>query len=400
MKRGVTPLGLRVVACGVDTASVAWNPRPDDDEWWKMIAGRLRAGLVDHKAEMPVLGVPQRACLMCRSKGGGYVSRQPVMGGKLMVWPASRLIAVEGRLACLERRKADAEGLAPPRLLKSAARRSASYLRWLGLLDGGERCFVRRLDLATDLRFVDRSAGAAFLDAFYPALPPEGHKLNGWVAVHGAETINLFRFRGKRRELVGRIYDRGDKTGSWPHGELTRFERQLRWQGAARPPLEQAARASWTQQALGWLTELRTRTPQPVMIDDQERLLRLIENGVIKQQTGLRLLGSLTVIQHRDLVQWWKARGKNGAAVRRKHHAELQRLGLLIPPAEVLVPGLDAVLSLGRAGWRGLGANSTLTGADSGAGSRAAKRHNTLQPVFDGSENMVGLVEVPLIVGS
>ncbi len=305
---------------------------------------------------MPVEGVPEPQCEMRRSKLGGYVSRQSIAtGGKLMVWPPARRVAVEGRLTSLLLDSSDR--LCAPDLIEDAARLAAVHLRWLGLLDGGEPCFLRRLDLATDVEFSDRTAGRAFLDAVSRAKPVPGCKLNTWTAGHGAETVSLYEFSGKRRELVGRIYDRGDKTGDRPHGELVRIERQLRWQGTDCPTLETALGSSWTGEALDWTQKMRAEKVGAVALDEHERLLRLIEDGSVPTQKGLRLLGSLFVMQRRDPLVWWKFRGKNGPATRRKHRGELEELGLLSPSAAVEVPGLSGLLGGAREKWDALGAH-------------------------------------------
>lgn len=355
-QHGVAPPAFDVVACGVDTVSVSWKPRTDDDDWWERVAGRLRAGWIDHKAGMPVPGVKQPECEMRRSKLGGYVSRQSIAtGGRLMVWPAARRVAVEGRLTSLLPNSADR--LYVPDLIEDAAARAAVHLEWLGLLDGGEPCFLRRLDLATDVEFSDRTAGRALLDAVARAKPATGCKLTIWTAGHGAETVSLYEFSGKRRELVGRIYDRGDKTGDRPHGELVRIERQLRWQGADCPTLETALGSSWTGEALHWTQKMRAEKVGAVALDEHERLLRLIEDGSVPTQQGLRLLGSLFVMQRRDPFAWWKFRGKNGPATRRKHRGELEALGLLSPSPAVEVPCLAAVLDSAHEKWDALAAN-------------------------------------------
>ncbi len=352
-KRDVAPASFEVVACGADTVSVSWRPRADDADWWDMLSGRLRAGWIDHASEMPIDDVAQPECRMKRSAAGGYVSQDTVSGGKLMVWPRARRIAVEGRLAVLLSGDASAEGLRAPALITEAAELAAAELRWLGLLEGDETSFGRRLDLATDVLWADPRSGAAVLDALADAAPATGYKLNSWTAGHGAETVTLYDLQGRRRELVGRAYDRGDSTRQHPHGRLLRLERQLRWQGEASPSLADVTAFDWTGEALDWLGLMRADRPEAVALDDRERLLGLIEAGEVPVETGLRLLGSLVMRQRRDPVAWAAAVGQ-GAATERKHRRELAALGLPAPAPTLVVPDLDLALRAAAERWRAL----------------------------------------------
>ncbi len=231
---------FEVVAHGVDTVSLAWRPYGDDAEWWQLRRGRLGVGFIDHAATtQPMPGEPDPIVKMRRMKGEGFASRAKFAGGTLLVWPFARLVAIEGRLADLLPDD-NGSGLRPVTLIERAAAAVAEKLEWLGMLEGGEPCSVRRLDLTTDVLWHHDKAGAALLDALATAMPADGHKLNTWTAKHGAETVNLFKMVGKtKRELVGRVYDRGDKTGDLPHGRLIRLERQLRWQSRSSPDTEE-----------------------------------------------------------------------------------------------------------------------------------------------------------------
>jgi hypothetical protein len=350
MKCDITPARFDIVACGVDTASVSWKPRADDDDWWQMLAGRLRAGWIDHEAGMPVLGVLQRECKMRRAALGGYVSARTVAGGKLMVWPRARRVAVEGRLAALVSGDTDAGGLLAPALIAHAAQLAAAELEWLGVLDGGEPSFVRRLDLATDIEWREVVAGGAVLDGLGRAVPASGYLTSTYAREHGTETVMLFEPSGKQKNLVGRIYDRGDKTGRWQHGQMHRIERELRWQGSESPLVEEVAGSSWTGNALEWVGHLSLRDTVAVALDDQERLLACMELGTVSVETGLRLLGSLVMRQRRDGPAWAGAVGQ-GAATERKHRRELAALGLPSSAPALLAPDLAAVRAAASSAW-------------------------------------------------
>lgn len=210
---------------------------------------------------MPIEGVPQPECMMLPSKLGGYVSRDLVAGGKLMIWPRSHRIAIEGRLAALLTDGEAEAGLVAPRFIARAAEIAACELRRLGLIEDGEPCYLRRLDLATDLRWQSRATGAAVLDALAQSWPAHGYQIEPIKKHHGAETTYLRRDDGKRGELLGRIYDRGTKTRSHQRGEIVRIECERHWQGTHSVPLEELDAcgwrelqgSSWPDHALGWL---------------------------------------------------------------------------------------------------------------------------------------------------
>ncbi len=351
-ERGITSAAFSVGGVGADTVSLAWKPRADDKDWWDMVAGRLRAGWIGDADVMPGVEDTEPSCEMRPSGQAGYVSRGLLSGAKLLIWPRARLVAVEGRLAVLLASDAHAAGLRPPARLPEAAELCASGLRRLQLVaDDNEACTVRRLDLATDVVWEHGQAGSALLAALALARPPGGHKLNAWNGSRGAETVSLFRMAGARRELVGRIYDRGLWTGIG-RGRVVRFERQLRWSGPDRRPVEEAAAADWTADALDWVETLTAPQAGDAALDDEEELLRVIEDGWLPVQTGLRLLGSLVLTSRRDAAEFWKGRGRNGPATGRKHRRELAALGLPSNATLVITPELPAVLDVTRADWR------------------------------------------------
>jgi len=61
VKHGVTSARFEVREAGIDTVSLAWKPKPDDEGWWAMVAGRLRAGWIDHAIGLP--GLEERGLL-------------------------------------------------------------------------------------------------------------------------------------------------------------------------------------------------------------------------------------------------------------------------------------------------------------------------------------------------
>jgi hypothetical protein len=348
-----------------------------------MMAGRLRAGWIDHETGLPGLETPERQCAMRRAAAGGYVSRGQFAGGKLMVWPRVRRVAVEGRLAALASGDSGAHGLRSPVLIEHAAARSTAELRWLGVLSDGEPCYVRRLDLATDVRWRDSAAGRGMLNALADAAPAERHKLNVWAGEHGPETVSLFEQLGRGHELVGRIYDRGVKTGAHPHGVLIRFERQLRWQGHASPRVQEALADRWGARGLGWVANIRVSNREAVALADQELLISLIERGTVAAQTGLRLLGSLVVSDHRDPTRWWKLRGASGAQTGRKHRRELAALGLPSPTPALVTPELSEVIAAALSAWE----HRATDRRDAPRG--RPEENNNAGPVGDGPEPTV-----------
>ena len=342
---------FEVVAHGVDTVSLAWRPHGEDADWWQRRRERLGVGFIDHAAiTQPMPGEPDPIVKMRRMKGEGFASRAKFAGGSLLVWPFAHLVAIEGRLADLLPDD-DGNGLRPVALIEKAAAAVREKLEWLGMLEGGEPCSVRRLDLTTDVLWHHGKAGAALLDALAIAMPADGHKLNTWTAKHGAETVNLFKTVGKtRRELVGRVYDRGDKTGDLPHGRLIRLERQLRWQSRSSPTAEEVCGSSWREEAVTWLRHLTVRETGAVALDDIERLLDLTQDGTLTPESGLRLLGSLVMRQRRHPVAWTAAVGQ-GKATERKHRRELAALGLPSASPKLVMPDLEAVLAAASQAW-------------------------------------------------
>ena len=91
---------------------------------------------------------------------GHVLVNEVIGGGRVGYFPGQRLIYIEGRLAALNARDANASGLAPQLQLDIAPRLSALAISRL-LYPSSicfEKCTLRRLDLACDVRFSEVSA--------------------------------------------------------------------------------------------------------------------------------------------------------------------------------------------------------------------------------------------------
>jgi hypothetical protein len=349
------PPGIEVAACGIDTVSYAWKCH--DERLWALLREPYDLeGILE--CYDPTTGEYFPASRVAR-KDGLVLIHDSIGGGKVGYNPGLRMIFIEGRLAALSALSDRASGLAAPWQLETTSRLSTLALsRFLG--ESGllvEKCRLRRLDLAAELRFTGGDGGARglrFLQALsaleLPRQKSDSYRINGRV-----ETV-YYRTPVRGRVKL-RVYDKGVESGSHPPGERIRVEHQHRWVGAKRPDPASVAASD-----LGrlWQGPLRVwEGCDEVVVADLNAIARVILQRVAAREltacAAERLMGTLWLRGRGHGKEWWAADGKPYMYGRRTR--ELRKAGVVLDedgmggdPREEHLP-LGKVLRALRQAW-------------------------------------------------
>jgi hypothetical protein len=262
---------------GVDTVSFAF--RPVGSAWFEAVDG-FRA--------RPHRFGPAGA-LIADERGPD--------GGRLLCYPAFDVLAVETRLAALLALDSECHDLAPARDLVEGERYARSILGQRVGADVG-RCEVRRVDLASELRFGTSAEGLAFLRAVAGFVAPRQRATNE-VAVDGSVMTHYAR-TAKRGVVHARIYDKGRESGSDPPGLRVRIESQNRPPKAKRyspevlASLDLTAMFGRTMQPYLHTEELTVAGPDGAVAD----IAALAVRGDITHARAEKLLGSIVLLKH------------------------------------------------------------------------------------------------------
>ena len=262
-----------------------------------------------------------------RGDSSGLV-KEGVGGGRVGYYPGTRMIYIEGRLAALLACDERASGLASPSQLETAVDLSARAVSQLLLPSSlvGEKCFLRRIDLACDVSFTEGNQGCRFMRAL-SALDLQRTKTDAWRKDGRIETIY---YRTPSRGLVRlRIYDKGLEAKTHPPGHLLRLEHQWRFEKR-----NQREPSSMARDDLGsmWEGQLKTWQADNVVVADLNGTQRVIVNavnkGTLSAFTAERLLGHLLLRGRGMTKEWWTAQDKPHLWSRRSR--ELRQLGLIL----------------------------------------------------------------------
>ena len=160
-------------------------------------------------------------------QGGALVADERGAGGiRLMAWPAYSVVAVEGRLGALLAGDVDDHSLAPASALVDGAVMASDLLSSYSGADVGRAAEVRRVDLASELRFGAGSDGLAFLRTV-AGMAPARLVTDVWRGADG-QPQTVYRRTPKRGVVLDRIYDKGVESGSHAAGLRLRIENQQR----------------------------------------------------------------------------------------------------------------------------------------------------------------------------
>jgi len=337
------PPGIEVVGCGIDTVSFCW--RPQSERLWTHLREPLRMGS-DLQGWDPETDEFFASSGVAHTQLGHVLVNEVIGGGRVGYFPGQRLIYIEGRLAALNARDANASGLAPQLQLDIAPRLSALAISRL-LCPSSicfEKCTLRRLDLACDVRFSEGAQGLRFLRAL-AALDLPRQKSDVWKKDGRTETI--YYRTPKRAKIRLRVYDKGIESGSHSAGELVRLEQQLRWVGKKQPDPATIARSDlgrlWQGQLHAW------EDSENVAVADLDSMQRVILQAVSEKQIPIyqaeRLLGTLAMRGRGFGKESFAADGKRHLWARRSR--ELRALGFVLDEDGLGTKREQATLPLG-----------------------------------------------------
>ena len=268
-----------VTATGVDSVSFAFRPE-----------GRGLFSVVDAFRRQPHRHGPA---------GSLIAEQRSVDGGRLLLFPARGVLAVESRLAALLAANPDDHGLCSVSSLPSGAEVAR---RALGThLDHdlvGEHVEVRRIDLASELRFGAAPDGLAFLRSV-AALAPARMITDTYRAVDGSVMTVYARTPG-RGVVTARIYDKGRESGSDPPGRRVRIESQIRPVKSQRQSpdvvasLDLSERFGRTMKPYLSENELVVAGPDGAVADLAAKAI----NGEMTHARAERLIGSVALLKY------------------------------------------------------------------------------------------------------
>lgn len=321
MERDVPP--TRIVA-GIDTFSLAWRV-PEDQSWWDFILRSCHYGDLHQESHLD-MPADSNVVPMRRMRRNSWRSSSPVDGMAVLVFGDARMFCIEGRLAPFVTGDLEALGLARPSELfeiESAAQKAVERIGF-PVIGNAIKPVLRRLDLATDIDFIDGTLGLEFLAASGETFLP-GHKTLRWSAAGRTETIAYLR-DAKSKGMTARTYDRGVKAETHQPGERVRLEAQLRWSKPDQVPVSSLDVETLPDLALdpfenanGGISGYRSVAPDELTAR-ASWIIGKAESGALSREAAFRLVGSLYVFGHKD-KRWWIQH--SSPATRRKHEREL-----------------------------------------------------------------------------
>jgi hypothetical protein len=337
------PPGIEIADCGIDTVSFCW--RPQSEQLWTHLREPLQLGS-DLQGWDPETDEFFASSGVARTQPGHVLVNEIIGGGRVGYFPGERLIYIEGRLAALNACDANASGLAPPWQLDNTSRLSALAVTQL-LYPSSicfEKCTLRRLDLACDVRFTEGAQGSRFLRAL-GALDLPRQKSDVWRKDGRTETI--YYRTPKRGKVKLRVYDKGVESGSHAPGERVRLEQQLRWTRAKQPDPATIAcsdlGSKWQGQLHAW------EDAENVVVADLDSMQRVILQAVAEKQLPIyqaeRLLGTLAMRGRGFGKETFAADGKRHLWARRSR--ELRALGFVLDEDGLGTKREQATLPLG-----------------------------------------------------
>lgn len=345
------PPGIEIGPWGIDTISYSW--RPQSERLWDHLELPLERGCLLQGWDPETYELEASSEVM-RGAGGRVLVTEPIGGGRVGYYPRHRMIFIEGRLAALYAGDAHATGLAPPSKLVSTSYLAALNVSTLLYPDTivFEESFIRRIDLACDISFMDGAQGVRFLRAL-AVLDLPRMNADAWRKDGRNETIN---FRNGKRIRV-RAYDKGVESKSAAPGERVRVEQQIRFVGAKQPAPARMSQADLGRMWQGALKALEAA--DDVVVADLNGMQRVIVNavneGTLSAYTAERLLGHLLLRGRGMTKEWWTAQGKPHLWGRRSR--ELRDLGLILDEnglgreeEEAKLP-LGTILHAARLAW-------------------------------------------------
>jgi hypothetical protein len=318
---------------GLDTIGIVftWDTEEDWKTWEERISLRHRH-FRSEEGLIQIFGNPARKLTAARKLPGGI---------RFGFLPRSSGVWVEGRMSAMLTGEREVRDLMPAAFLKVAVTRAGEDLSaLLSPLDFPDGLFLdasvsfNRLDFAADIS-CDPPAGLEALRGLSHLALAGERPLATWGKKGQIETVYLAE-RSKKTRM--RIYDKATQADKGPAGSIIRFERELRWQGRDRIPLDAAnhefLQAKWLDGLAPWFGSKPLAEPviQIYPLDEAaDKIIGQAESGALTFEAAERLLGSL-LIRRRRSEGWWKEQGHKDAGYRRSR--QLKALGINVGPVE------------------------------------------------------------------
>lgn len=219
-------------------------------------------------------------------------------GGRLILFPAHGVVAIESRLAPLLTGDESDHQLVAAEHLPAAAELARRALGDFVKSDLGEHVEVRRCDLAAELRFGTSAEGFAFLRDVASLSPPRAVR-DVWRAADG-QVMTIYARTPKRGVVIARAYDKGRESGSDPPGRRVRLEDQD-WPPKSRRQRPDVVATSDLRHKFGRTMEayvtqeqLTSAGPDGAVAELAARAIR----GELSHARAERLIGSVALLKH------------------------------------------------------------------------------------------------------
>jgi hypothetical protein len=223
----------------------------------------------------------------------------------------------EGRVSALTDASPDQHRLGQIHELPLAERVARQIAEDNYAFTGDQEGRLGRLDLASELRFSNRSAGRAFLHALSTMDVPWCKSRTDGRKGDGIETVSFHGTRGKTIYL--RAYDKGVESSTAPSGERIRVERQRRFRKEREPIASGIKSAELHRMYIGREFRYLYDLPTAVVVDVPGALDELWQKAETHIQFE-RMAGFIVAGHVIDYPQ----------SIRYKRAAELRQLGISI----------------------------------------------------------------------
>jgi hypothetical protein len=318
------------VDAGIDTVSYAFRPTTSEP---------LRA----------FAALPTRR-LSRRERGESRWATHRINGVKVGAFPAHGLLVTEGRLAPVLSGDVDDHSLASAGSLVEGGERVRAALASVGV-SITDRPVMRRIDLATDLRFEDAADGAQVLRAFAGVHMPRHRQDRRTTAGTNTGTVSWLA----DHRIVLRIYDAGEHHGTDAPGVRLRFERQWHPRKAGQQTPESVLARDLGALFLGPFRKLMRATPTVLSLSPRAAELRIIEQAQRDKRFAVaeRRIGMVRVFELGQDTALWGSK----AADRRR---EMRDLGIVIDERASATPwDLRPLLDALASPWREMTGHAT-----------------------------------------
>jgi hypothetical protein len=288
---------------------------------------------------------------------GGFVVSPKIHNATFIVFPRDKLVAAEGRLSAMFNDNGDDHDLASPSLLPGLAAKLARAFEVvaaprIGTLQQATAA-VRRMDLATELRFHDPSDGLAVLDAAsqITAAPLKTVCYRNEGRTETVAFAACSRKTGRVIRIVSRLYDKGVESDTHKPGERLRWETQTRYEKREqmRPEVmaDEDIGAMWLKgfKACTGSAERLTVAPADLI---EKAVLLAADEGKLSPALAERLAGTLIITRLRG-AGWWRDQGLDKTGARRR--TELRKAGFATSSALNHAVELGPVVEALAAAW-------------------------------------------------